>query len=236
MSSLQKISDLSMRSYDDLIAKGPTRKKRAGLFLFLACAYNEYMEKLSQKEIVSALQHGGIGVLPTDTLYGVVGSALSKKAVARIYKVRNRDPKKPFIILMHSFRDLALFGVVLTSKEKKLLNTVWPGKVSVLLPCARKRFIYLHRGTNMLAFRIPADVKLRELLKKTGPLVAPSANTEGALPARTIGDALRYFGERVDFYSDGGRRAGKPSTLVAFEDGIFAIKRSGVVRIKGKVI
>lgn len=190
------------------------------------------MEKLSQKEIVSTLQHGGIGVLPTDTLYGVVGSALSKKAVARIYKVRKRDPKKPLIILIHSLRDPVVFGVSMTSKEKKLLKTVWPGKVSVLLPCAHKRLTYLHRGTHMLAFRVPADGALRALLKKTGPLVAPSANIEGAKPARTIGDALRYFGKNVDFYIDGGRRAGKPSTLVALAQGAFTIKRQGAVRIK----
>lgn len=190
------------------------------------------MEKLSQKEIISTLEYGGIGVLPTDTLYGVVGSAVSKKAVARIYKVRKRDPKKPLIILIHSLSDLAVFGVVLTTQEKKMLRTVWPGAVSVLLPCARKRFVYLHRGTNMLAFRVPADAPLRALLKKTGPLVAPSANIEGAEPARTIGDALHYFGKNIDFYIDGGRRAGKSSTLVSLEDGMFVIKRQGAVKIK----
>jgi len=73
---------------------------------------------------------------------------------------------------------------------------------------------------------------LRTLLKKTGPLVAPSANREGMLPAQTIGDALRYFGEHVDFYSDGGKRGGKPSTLIAFENGVPVIKRIGAVRIK----
>lgn len=192
------------------------------------------MEKLSQKEIMSVLQHGGIGVLPTDTLYGIVGSALSKKTVARMYKVRKRNLKKPLIILIHSLRDLAVFGVVITPKEKKLLNTLWPGKVSVLLSCAHKRFTYLHRGTHMLAFRVPADTALRALLKKTGPLVAPSANIEGSDPARTIGDALRYFGKNVDFYSDGGKRGGKPSTLVVLEHGVLSVKRLGAVKIKKK--
>ena len=221
-----------MRSSYDPITKGSTRFYVPTLFLLYTYAYNEYMEEISQKEIVSTLKRAGIGVLPTDTLYGVVGSALSKKAVARIYKVRKRDLKKPLIILIHSISDLALFDIVLTSKEKKTLAGIWPGKVSVLLSCAHKRFTYLHRGTNMLAFRVPADVVLRTLLKKTGPLVAPSANREGMLPAQTIGDALRYFGEHVDFYSDGGKRGGKPSTLIAFENGVPVIKRIGAVRIK----
>lgn len=203
-----------------------------GLFLFLCAWLHGYMKKISYKDIIPVLQRGGIGIVPTDTLYGVVGSALSKKAVEHIYRVRKRDLKKPMIILIHSIRDLALFSIVLTSAEKKNLGTVWPGSVSVLLPCARKRFIYLHRGTNMLAFRVPADTLLRALLKKTGPLVAPSANTEGAPPAKTIRGAQKYFGDAVDFYIDGGTRAGKPSTLVELAHGAFTIKRQGVVRIK----
>lgn len=190
------------------------------------------MKNISQKDIVFIVKRGGIGVLPTDTLYGIVGSALSKKAVERIYQVRKRDPKKPLIILINSLSDLGLFNILLSAREKKVLRMVWPGAVSVMLPCPRKRFIYLHRGTDIIAFRVPADAKLRVLLKKTGPLAAPSANIEGAPPARTVAMAKKYFDDAVDFYVDGGRREGKPSTLVSLEDGMFVVKRKGAVKIK----
>ena len=45
---------------------------------------------------------------------------------------------------------------------------------------------------------------LRELLRKTGPLVAPSANIEGHTPAKNISEAMVYFGDRVDYYKDDG--------------------------------
>ena len=61
-------------------------------------------------------------MLPTDTLYGIVGSALSKRAVLRIYKLRRRDPKKPMIILIGSLDDLKLFGVRLHKAAKKFLR------------------------------------------------------------------------------------------------------------------
>ncbi len=51
-------------------------------------------------EIEKILKSGGIGVIPTDTIYGLVGSALNKKAVRRIYQLRQRNPKKPLIILI----------------------------------------------------------------------------------------------------------------------------------------
>lgn len=200
-------------------------------------AYNTYMHTISEKEIAAILKNGGIGVLPTDTLYGLVGSALSKKAVERIYRARKRNPKKPLIILIRSFRDLAAFGITLDAGKKKTLNVVWPGKVSVMLPCPRKRFAYLHRGTHVLAFRMPRDSVLMRLLKKTGPLVAPSANVEGMPPAQTAAAARKYFGGTIDFYIGGGRRAGKPSTLISLnKDGSFVIHRQGAVTIKGAVV
>lgn len=189
------------------------------------------MENVSQKDVAAILRRGGVGVLATDTLYGIVGSALSKKAVARIYWLRKRNVKKPLIILIASVRDLARFGVKADTQTKKLLNTVWPGKVSVIVPCPLKKFAYLHRGTKTLAFRMPANVRVRRLLQKTGPLVAPSANIEGMPPATTITQAKKYFGTAVDFYINTGKRISAPSTLVAIEKGEIVVKRKGAVVI-----
>lgn len=184
-----------------------------------------------RSEIMKILKDGGIGVLATDTLYGVVGSALDKKTVERIYRARKRSPQKPCIILISSLHDLAKFGVKIDSQTKNILRKVWPGKVSVVLPCARKSFAYLHRGTDALAFRMPHARGLRGILRKTGPLVAPSANPEGLAPASTIKEARSYFGGSVDFYMGSGRRTGAASTLIAIRNGEVEVLREGAVDI-----
>jgi len=185
-----------------------------------------------QKTIVPILQLGGIGVLPTDTLYGVVGRALDKKTVERIYALRKRDLKKPMIVLISSVGDLKMFGIVLNGAQKKTLSTIWSGKVSVVLSCKNKKFEHLHRGKDTLAFRFPDDAELVALLKKTGPLVAPSANKSGREPAVTYLEARKYFAEEVDFYVDSGKLKSKPSTLVELDnDGHLKVLREGVVKI-----
>ena len=73
---------------------------------------------LNMEKAVKILKEGGIGVLGTDTLYGLVGLALSPKAVERIYKIKERDTAKPLIILISSWEDLKLFKV---KADKKLL-------------------------------------------------------------------------------------------------------------------
>src|SRR5665647_1367721 len=127
-----------------------------------------------EKTIISILSSGGIGILPTDTLYGVCGSAHKKETVERIYKLRKRDLKKPMIILISSLADLKMFGIKINGKQKTILENFWPGKMSVVLDCPLKKYRYLHRGGKSLAFRFPKNKWLTDILKKTGPLVAPS--------------------------------------------------------------
>jgi L-threonylcarbamoyladenylate synthase len=177
------------------------------------------------------LLKGGIGVLPTDTIYGIVASALNKKAVLRVYEIRKRNPKKPFIILISSLKVLDLFGIKLSAPARKILNKVWPGKVSVILPCPHKKFSYLHRGAKTLAFRLPDKKQLIRLLKKTGPLIAPSANLEGLPPVKTIKEAKKYFGSKVDFYVNAGKLNSLPSTLIAIKNSRVIIKREGTVKL-----
>src|SRR3990167_8316504 len=154
--------------------------------------------KYSNK-VMDILKQGGIGVLPTDTLYGIVGSALNQQTVERIYKLRRRSLNKPMIILISFLADIERFKIYPNEKISNFLKNIWPISVSVILHCANEDFKYLHRGTNTLAFRIPDNNQLLNLLKQTGPLVAPSANFEGEKPASTIKEAKNYFGDKVHF-------------------------------------
>lgn len=184
------------------------------------------------KDIVKILKNNGAGILPTDTIYGLVGFALSKKAVAKIYKLRRRNLKKPMIILIGSIKDLKIFKIKLEPRTEKILKKIWPGKISVILPCPSKKFAYLHRGKKSLAFRLPKKPSLIKLLEKTGPLVAPSANPEGKKPAQTISQAKKYFGDKIDFYVNAGKLKSVPSTLVSMLKNKIIIKRAGTKKLK----
>ncbi|MCX6702267.1 MAG: L-threonylcarbamoyladenylate synthase [Candidatus Wolfebacteria bacterium] len=190
------------------------------------------VKKRLDKETLKILKSGGVGVLKTDTIYGIVGLALNKGVVRRIYSVKKRNPVKKLIILINSIKDLDIFSVRINSGIKKQLDSLWPGKVSVELPCLSKKFNYLHHGTKLLAFRLPQKKSLVNLLKKTGPLVAPSANPEGKTPAEDIKQAILYFGKKVDFYIDSGKVSGKSSTLVVFKNNRLEVVRQGAVKTK----
>lgn len=181
-----------------------------------------------KSRIIELLKAGQVGVMPTDTIYGIVGSALNPTTVEEIYDLRKREPDKPFIILISSLDDLKKFEVKLTKEQKDFLQKNWPNPLSVILVVNADKFKYLHRGKKSLAFRMPKEQKLLELLKQTGPLVAPSANLAGGKPAETIEDAKKYFGDKVSFYLDRGKLKSEPSTIIQlYEDGTRIVLRAG---------
>jgi L-threonylcarbamoyladenylate synthase len=192
-------------------------------------------EKIDEN-IIKSINSGGIGVLATDTIYGLVASALQKESVERIYEVRQRDSGKPMIILISSLEDLEIFNVEISDQEKKKISSFWPGKVSVMFSCFDDGMAYLHRGKNSLAFRWPDKGDLEELIRKTGPLVAPSANISGYIPARNIREAQKYFGEKIDFYVDGGEIVSEASTLVRVIEEKIIIERQGAYKMPSEYL
>lgn len=149
-------------------------------------------------DLVSLLKAGEVVVLRTDTLYGLVGSALSKQAIEKIYTIKSRDADKPLLVLVASAED-AFDNQELIEKYSE--QSVEPNTVIVPSPSAPE---WLRHADGTVAYRVPKNKELRELLRQTGPLVAPSANPQGLPPARTIDEARAYFGEAVRHYIDGG--------------------------------
>ncbi|OGI94965.1 threonylcarbamoyl-AMP synthase [Candidatus Nomurabacteria bacterium RIFCSPLOWO2_01_FULL_40_18] len=172
------------------------------------------------------LKNNGVAVMPTDTIYGIVGLAQSEFVVNRIYELRKRAPSKPCIILVGDESELEKFSIILSEKQKTAIKKYWPGPVSIVLDCPDEELEYLHRGTKTLAFRVPASAGLQALLKETGPLIAPSANLEARPPSETIAEAKKYFGDKVDLYVDGGTIKGSPSKVIKLsKDGSVEILR-----------
>jgi L-threonylcarbamoyladenylate synthase len=164
--------------------------------------------------VVAILKKGGIGILRTDTLYGVVARADDQTAVERVYALKQRTPNKPPISLINSFDQLFDRPDEVTLE---MLGRLWPGKNTVILSSVHGPE-WLTRGTSSVSYRLPDDAPLLELIAKTGPLIAPSANPEGKPPAMTIEAAEAYFGDAVDFYVDGGEVAdASPSKLYRFQ-------------------
>ncbi|MDD5721022.1 MAG: Sua5/YciO/YrdC/YwlC family protein [Candidatus Pacebacteria bacterium] len=184
--------------------------------------------------LIKVLKDGGVAVMPTDTIYGIVGRAQNLATVEHIYALRKRSPNKPCIILIGNINELEKFSISLSQQQQsKLKESLFnlsgiegSEPLSIVLDCPDDAFAFLHRGTNTLAFRVPLNEELRNLLIQTGPLIAPSANIEDMPPVQNIDEAKKYFGNSVNLYVDGGAIAGKASKVIRLnKDGTVTVVR-----------
>jgi L-threonylcarbamoyladenylate synthase len=181
---------------------------------------------VTDSDVIAALQAGGVGVLPTDTLYGLVCRAADQAAVTRLYALKARD-HKPGTLIAANIDQLVELGI--PRRYLVPVQQFWPGTVSVETP---HHVDYLTQSTGRQGIRIPDHPELLALLAKIGPLQTTSANQPGEPPATVIAEAQLYFGDTVDFYVDGGDLSGRlPSTIIRIVDDAIDVIRPGAVTI-----
>ncbi len=187
----------------------------------------QVFHSLHDPQLVQLLRSGAIGVIPTDTVYGLVCCAADEAAVERLFREVKPREMQPGTIIAADVSQMEQLGV-----KKRYLSAVqhfWPGAVSVEIPHG---VAYLHRGTMRQAFRIPDDVPLQALLQQVGPLQTTSANSPSAPTAKNIAEAVAYFGEKIDFYVDTGDIGERPpSTIIRIVDDAIEVVRQGAVKI-----
>jgi L-threonylcarbamoyladenylate synthase len=183
-----------------------------------------YFSNKIDDKIIELLKGGGVGLLPTDTIYGLSALALNEKAVGRVHELKQRDDGKPLVVLIDNIGQLAQMGLSLIHAE--LVKEYWPGPLSLEFD-ATAAPSWLHRGKFYFAVRMPDNNALKSLLKNIGPIVSSSANIQGHPPAKSVEEAKKYFGEKLNFYVDVGKISGQPSTLAKIENGKIEIIRQG---------
>lgn len=183
---------------------------------------------INDPQVISLLKAGAVGVLPTDTVYGLVCRAADKSAVARLYALKHREHKPGTVI---AAKPQQLIDLGIRARYVKAAEGFWPNPLSVVIPCDEEH-AYLHLEKHSLAVRVPSVLELRESLVKVGPLLTTSANLPGQPLATNLAEAQAYFGDAVDFYVDGGSMAyHQPSTVIRVIDDAIEILRKGAVKI-----
>lgn len=186
------------------------------------------LPSLTDPRVAALLATGKVGVMPTDTVYGVVAAAHNKAAVTRLYALKKRE-RKPGTLVAASAGQLVALG--LDAQVVTAVEHLWPNAVSVIIPVGAD-MDYLDQGLGDVAARVPNHVQLRSLLQQVGPLVSSSANQPGQPPANNLAEAQRYFGDEVDFYVDGEDLSGQPpSTIIRMVGSHVEIVRQGAVSI-----
>lgn len=188
-----------------------------------------HFTSLSDPELAELLRNGAIGVIPTDTVYGLVGRAESEEAITHLYAIKQRA-RQPGTTIGASVTQLTELGFPKTALD--IASEYWPAALSVEMSAEHTPH-YLSTGQPVMAARIPDRSDLITLLEATGPLMTTSANAPGEPTSTSIQMAMDYFGDHIDFYVDGGDLSGRPpSTIIGINpDHSIVVYRQGAVRL-----
>jgi L-threonylcarbamoyladenylate synthase len=159
---------------------------------------------------VEILRAESVVAFPTETVYGLGADAFSRKAIAEVYRLKNRPSWNPLIVHVADAAAARSLAGGWPSVADELAARFWPGPLTMVLELHEsfRRNEVFQRTGGTIAVRVPAHPVALRLLEASGlPLAAPSANRSESISPTTAEHVLRSLPD-VPLVLDGG-----PSSL-----------------------
>jgi L-threonylcarbamoyladenylate synthase len=178
---------------------------------------------------IAILRQGGIVAYPTDTVYGLGASMMSRLAVERTYQVKQRPPDMALPLLVADFSQIEALTETVPNVARELVRRFLPGALTIVLPASPSVPEIITAGGETVAVRIPAHPVPIALIEGIGaPLVGTSANVSGRPSPLTAVEVYEQLGDEVDLIIDEGKPCpGTASTIVDATGEVPVILREG---------
>jgi tRNA threonylcarbamoyl adenosine modification protein (Sua5/YciO/YrdC/YwlC family) len=174
-------------------------------------------------QAAKVLVDGGLAIIPTETVYGIAANALDKKALERLYKIKNRPKDKPFAILIAQEYQVQKLACDIPVVAYKLMHKFWPGPLTVILKSASQGKVGLRMPDNRVALAI--------INQSLVPLACPSANISDQPAPVNFQQAIKDMDGLVDLAIDAGpAKVGLESTVIDLSIQPPQIVRSGAIK------
>ena len=179
------------------------------------------------------LSGGAVGIIPTDTVYGLA-MALQKDAnPSCLYDIKNRSNLKPIAILIPSIDYLVKYSANLDARVLKIANTFWPGALTIIVNASKnvpKNFV---ASNGSIALRVPNNnIALKIMQKISMPLACTSANVSGQNPVVNFSHIDKQLLDHCDFaICDTQEKSGLSSTIIDCTGKDVALIRQGSISL-----
>lgn len=177
------------------------------------------------------IRQGRLVAFPTETVYGLGANAFDPAAVKRIFRVKGRPADNPLIVHIADYDMLPLVARHISAAARHLMETFWPGPLSLVLPKTERVPDIVTAGLDTVAVRWPNHPLAARLILLAGlPVAAPSANLSGKPSPTLAAHVRRDLGGSVDLILDAGAAAvGLESTVLDMSGSQPVLLRPGAV-------
>lgn len=183
------------------------------------------------EEFEEILNNGGALVLPTETVYGIFAKALDETAVNHVYQLKKRPRDKAMNLNVADYQTILEFSKEQPSYLKDLFEAFLPGPLTIILKANNKVPVWINSGKSTVGFRLPNHSLTADLIKKTGPLIGPSANISGNESGKEYASIMAAFDHEVAGYEDDQAITGQDSTIVDLSGEKAKILRQGALTV-----
>lgn len=153
-------------------------------------------------------------IFPTDTIYGIGATINNLEANEFIYKVKSREVKKSFPILIGSIKQLDMIAEHISQNQLTIIKKFWPGPITFILK-AKKGLNNIYKENNKVAVRLPKLTWICGGLKEiNSPITASSANISGESYVNDIEQIINTFKTDLSLYLYNVIRNTQPSTII----------------------
>ena len=166
--------------------------------------------------LAESLAKGAVIIYPTDTVYGLGCDIFQPKAVERICRIKQVDPKKAQLsFICYDLSDLSKYTKSISTPIYRLLKNYLPGPYTFILPASKQVPKILKNKKDTIGLRIPDNLIARSIVRELGrPLL--SASLPGNIAEEITDPELMFekFGKLVEYVADGGIGGIVPSTII----------------------
>ncbi len=173
--------------------------------------------EISKIRMVSGiLRSGGLVAFPTETVYGLGANALNASEVKKIFQAKGRPADNPLIVHIANKNDVYKLAAEVPESAKKLMDTLWPGPLTIILKKSKLVPRITTGGRDTVAIRMPANKIALALIREAKiPIAAPSANLFGKPSPTKAEHVIEDLGKKVNIIIDGGEtKIGLESTII----------------------
>jgi L-threonylcarbamoyladenylate synthase len=175
---------------------------------------------LEIQKSIHQLKKNGIILYPTDTVWGIGCDATSEKAVAKVFKIKQREESKALIILMNSIEMLQQYIPIIDLKVLKIFeHNNKPTTIIYKNPIGLAKNVVA--SDNTVAIRIVQNGFCKQLISVFGkPIVSTSANISGMPTPKSFKEIDVAILDSVDYIVNLHREEinTKSSTIIKIGD------------------
>lgn len=163
---------------------------------------------------VQALSSGGLVAFPTDTYYGIGCDLFDKRAIERIYQLKQLPKTHELSFICLDLAEVARYAVV-DNAAYRVLRRKTPGPFTFILPATRLVPDLALRRQKTVGIRVPdSPIALALVRQLAHPLISTSAATPGGEVLIDAKDIKEQLGHGLDLVLDGGYQANEPSSVI----------------------